>query len=70
MEAATQAIASLYPPSIEKFQVYLFPVATFSFRSSHGYIIFHAYSVVVCVGINQQRIYFNYSGKMAEQFFK
>ena len=31
-----------------------------SLRSDHCYITFHAYSVVVCIGINQQRISFSY----------
>ena len=45
-------------------------VATSPFRSSHCYIIFHAYSVVICIGINPQRIFLSYPRKMAEQFYK
>ena len=44
--------------------------ATLPFRSSHCYITFRAYSVIIFIEINSQRISFNYPGKMAEQFYK
>ena len=40
-----------------------------SLRLGHCYITFHAYSVYICIGINLQRISFNYPGKMAERFY-
>ena len=66
----TVLMIQTYPRSIEKFPDYPLQVATSPFRSSHCYITFHAYSVIICIGINPQRISFNYSGKMAEQFNK
>ena len=41
--------------------------ATSPFRSSHCCITFRAYSVIICIEINSQRISLNYPGKMAEQ---
>ena len=39
------------PRSIKKFPDYPFQVATSRFTSSHYYIVFHTYSVVICIGI-------------------
>ena len=39
-------------------------------RIDYCYITFHTFSVVIYRGINPQRIFFNYSGKIAEQFYK
>ena len=56
--------------SLEKFPDYPLQVATSLFRPSHCYITFHAYFVVISIGINPQQISYNYSRKMAEQFYK
>ena len=39
-------------------------------RSSQCCITLYAYSVVICIGVNPQRLSFNYPRKITEQFYK
>ena len=51
--------------ALKKWPDYPLQVATFPFRSSHCYITFHAFSVVIGIENNPQRILFIYPRKMA-----